>query len=300
MARFAPTLPAAFSDVNFHAVVGAALFTFIIISLGAIAMFGRIDSALPFAKLEIPSLADSALVQAKLRPEDTNPQAPIISMSEYETEPSLNGVSDPSDKTSAQPPPVRTQTPTLPVSPHALAAVPFSGLTETGPGGLLPKIGADGQLPAIAYAKPFVREPGKPLVSLVVGGLGMMSKTTLAAIEELPPEVSLSFVPYTPDLQTWVTRARAAGHEVLIELPMEPFGYPDTDPGPYTLLSTASAAENTRRLEWLLSRTTGYFGVTNYMGSKLTSSENALGPVFRGLHKRGLHCLFDGETRGSS
>ena len=127
MARFAPTLPAAFSDVNFHAVVGAALFTFIIISLGAIAMFGRIDSALPFAKLEIPSLADSALVQAKLRPEDTNPQAPIISMSEYETEPSLNGVSDPSDKTSAQPPPVRTQTPTLPVSPHALAAVPFSG-----------------------------------------------------------------------------------------------------------------------------------------------------------------------------
>ena len=33
-----------------------------------------------------------------------------------------------------------------------------------------------------------------------------------------------------------VARAREAGHEVLLEVPMEPFDYPDNDPGPQTLL----------------------------------------------------------------
>lgn len=43
---------------------------------------------------------------------------------------------------------------------------------------------------------------------------------------------------------TWktATRAREAGHEILLQLPMEPFDYPDSDPGPQTLLASAAPA----------------------------------------------------------
>ena len=101
-------------------------------------------------------------------------------------------------------------------------------------------IAPDGRVPAQAYARPF-RPNGKPRVSLIVGGLGLNAVTTRAAIERLPPEVTLSFVPYAENLQGWIDQARAQGHEVMLEMPMEPTGYPDNDPGPYTLLADGGA-----------------------------------------------------------
>ena len=124
-------------------------------------------------------------------------------------------------------------------------------------------IGPDGRRPSTAYARSFEAEPGTPVIAVIVGGLGVSESLTEAAIESLPPEITLSFVPYARDLQAWMNRARAAGHEVMIELPMEPFDYPNNDPGPHTLLADASETENMRRLHWLLSRASGYFGVTN-------------------------------------
>jgi len=121
-----------------------------------------------------------------------------------------------------------------------------------------------------------------------------------AAIDALPPEITLSFVPYARDLQSWMDRARAAGHEVMIELPMEPFDYPNNDPGPHTLLSDASEAENRRRLHWLLSRSVGYFGVTNYLGARLAGAEPALGHIYEELDRRGLAIFHDGAGRPGS
>ena len=185
-------------------------------------------------------------------------------------------------------------------NPEALAAAPIAGLTEPGPGGLLPVIGEDGTRPSRAYARPFHGDPAAPTVAVVVGGMGLNRTVTEAAINDLPPEVALSFAPYTENLQAWIDRARAAGHEVLIEAPMEPFDYPNNDPGPHTLLADGSAEENGRRLAWLLSRTTGYFGVTNYLGARFSSSQDALRQVFGTLEQRGVAFLHDGAGRRST
>ncbi|PNA58296.1 hypothetical protein C1Y19_35055, partial [Pseudomonas sp. MPR-LB3] len=84
------------------------------------------------------------------------------------------------------------------------------------------------------------------------------------------------FVPYADGLQGWVDLARANGHEVVLELPMEPLDYPANDPGKYTLMTNAAPAETVRRLEWLLARTTGYFATTNYMGGRFVTSDSAM------------------------
>jgi polysaccharide deacetylase 2 family uncharacterized protein YibQ len=188
--------------------------------------------------------------------------------------------------------------PTADHTADPLPPAPLAGLTAPGPGGsLLPIIASDGRSPYQAYARPF-RANGKPKIALVIGGLGLNAKSTREAIEQLPADVTLSFVPYAEGLQGWIDLARANGHEVLLEAPMEPNDYPDNDPGPYTLMAADKPAETLTRLDWLLSRATGYFGVTNYLGSKFVTADAAMAAFSGGLRKRGLAFIDDGSAAG--
>lgn len=184
------------------------------------------------------------------------------------------------------------------VAARPLPAAPITGLHQPGPDGPLPRIAPDGRVPAQAYARPF-QSNGKPRVALIVGGLGLNPTTTRAAIERLPAEVTLSFVPYAEGLQGWIDLARAQGHEVMIEIPMEPTGYPANDPGPYTLLASSEPAEIEARLNWLLSRATGYFGVTNYLGDRFLTSEAGMTAFTGVLRQRGVAFLDDGSMSRS-
>ena len=96
-----------------------------------------------------------------------------------------------------------------------------------------------------------------------------------------------------------MAQARGAGHEVLLQIPLEPFNYPTTDPGPHTLTVDASASENLDRLHWLLGRMTNYVGVVNYMGARFTGEADALSPVIAEIGKRGLLYLDDGSSARS-
>lgn len=176
---------------------------------------------------------------------------------------------------------------------RALPRAPIAGLTEQSPYGPLPIVAENGRRPAEAYARPFASE-GRPIIAIVIGGLGFNARQTTQAIEELPAEVTLSFVPYASGLQGWIDRARAFGHEVLLELPMEPFDPAADDTGPQTLLASASAQQNISRLEQLLSRGTGYFGVTNYQGARFATSAQAAQPVVQALRRRGLVFITSG------
>jgi polysaccharide deacetylase 2 family uncharacterized protein YibQ len=180
------------------------------------------------------------------------------------------------------------------VAASPLPAAPIAGLSQPGPNGPLPTIATDGRVPAQAYARPF-RSNGRPRVALIVGGLGLNAVTTRAAIERLPAEVTLSFVPYAEGLQGWIDLARAQGHEVMLEMPMEPSGYPDNDPGPYTLLASGQAADIQAKMNWLLGRATGYFGVTNYMGDRFAASDTGMTAFMTILRQRGVAFLDDGS-----
>ncbi len=180
------------------------------------------------------------------------------------------------------------------VAASPLPAAPIAGLSQPGPNGPLPTIATDGRVPAQAYARPF-RSNGRPRVAIIVGGLGLNAVTTRAAIERLPPEVTLSFVPYAEGLQGWIDLARAQGHEVMLEMPMEPSGYPDNDPGPHTLLASGQPADIQARMNWLLGRAVGYFGVTNYMGDRFATSDTGMTAFMTILRQRGVAFLDDGS-----
>lgn len=149
-------------------------------------------------------------------------------------------------------------------------------------------------------ARPFSNPEGRPMVALIIGGLGINVTQTRLAIESLPADVTLSFAPDARRLDYWVRMARNDGHEVLIEVPMEAHDYGRMRMHPDTLLASAGGNANITRLNQVLSRASGYFGVINYQGAKFAADPDAIAPVFRTLSERGLAFIDDGSIQTSA
>ncbi len=175
---------------------------------------------------------------------------------------------------------------------------PDKRLIETSKHGPIPKIGADGVRPLDAYASPIPVAAGNTdsMIAIVITGLGVSASGTGDAIAKLPAAVTLGFVPYGSELTRWIARARGTGHEVLLQIPMEPFDYPDNDPGPQTLTANAPKEQNIDRLHFFMSRSQGYVGVANLMGARLTANEDALTAILAETAKRGLLFVDDGSS----
>jgi polysaccharide deacetylase 2 family uncharacterized protein YibQ len=168
--------------------------------------------------------------------------------------------------------------------------------------GAVPKIAADGARPFTLYAHPRKLPADKtnaPRIAIIVGGLGISATGTADALSKLPAPVTLAFAPYGADLDKLAERARVENHEVLLQAPMEPFDYPDNDPGPQTLLTSLTPDQNIDRLHWQMSRFQGYVGIVSYMGARFTASEPSLAPVLRDTAKRGLIYVDDGASSRS-
>jgi polysaccharide deacetylase 2 family uncharacterized protein YibQ len=172
-------------------------------------------------------------------------------------------------------------------------------LAEASHNGPIPRIATDGTRPSEAFAQPvkaIADRPNAPRVAIVVAGLGISAIGTSDALAKLPGPVTLAFAPYGADLDRIAARARESRHELLLQVPMEPFDYPDNDPGPQTLLTSLNAGQNVERLHWLMSRLQGYVGIANYMGGRFTASEAALAPILREAALRGLIYVEDGTS----
>ncbi|MES2906600.1 MAG: divergent polysaccharide deacetylase family protein [Pseudomonadota bacterium] len=198
---------------------------------------------------------------------------------------------------------MQVKTITLPgeAPPPSYIPAPDARVIEKSRYGLLPKIGPDGSRSSKLYAH--VADPEEavvtaklPKIAIIMGGLGLSQSGTADAITKLPPQVTLAFAPYGTFLQKQVDKAREQGHEVMLQIPMEPFDYPSNDPGPQTLLSTLSREQNLDRMHWCFSRFSGYTGVVNYLGAKFTANGAALRPMMQDVRDRGLTFVDDGSS----
>jgi len=179
--------------------------------------------------------------------------------------------------------------PAEPAEAPQQAALPEAGANEPPAGVVLPPV--DESAPWRRNSQAFADSDTRPRIAVVLTGLGLSSAATEAAIKQLPAGVTLSFTPYARRLNEWIALARASGHEVMLDLPMEPTSYPNDDPGPQALLTALSARQNLERLDWTLSRGSGFVGVAAVMGSRFAASTEDLGPVLEELKARGLMYL---------
>ena len=184
-----------------------------------------------------------------------------------------------------------------------LNPAPDKRLIEKTSFGLLPKIGGDGARASEVYARPLLTggkiKAGAPRIALIVGGLGLNPQGTEDAIASLPGAVTLGFAPYGADLEKQAARARDDGHEIILQVPMEPFDYPANDPGPHTLTTGAAPAQLIDNLRWHLGRFTGYTGVSNFLGGKFMADTAAFTAALREISGRGLIFVDDGTSARS-
>lgn len=272
----------------------------------------------PPATAEVPPRPASPDAQPETAPSPPPDEPQAASQTEREETPAAVPLAPPAarDGTASAPTQVEKRPPP-PVPPVAnnglqiarlppinrdapLKPAPDPDLVEETSIGRLPQRASDGRVAWLAYAKPFDRTDKRPRVAIVVNGLGLSAAATESAIQGLPGSVSLAFAPYAPELDTWIRLARAAGHEALLNVPMEPVNYPAYDPGPQTLLTSLNAQGNIDRLLWILSRGAGYVGVVDFMGSRFTASQPHMEPVLAALKERGLLYLDSGSATRSA
>ncbi|MBB2973371.1 divergent polysaccharide deacetylase family protein [Mesorhizobium sp. RMAD-H1] len=203
-------------------------------------------------------------------------------------------------------------TPDMPASPKIIvvndpskagqiprvAHLPDPELIEESSYGPLPMRGPDGRRPLDVYSRGWSGARGAR-VAIVVGGLGLSQTGTQSAIRQLPEEVTLAFAPQGNSLQRWMQAARQSGHEILMQVPLEPFDYPRIDPGRHTLTVEGGPQKNMDDLFWALSRITNYTGIMNYMGARFTADAEALTPIMQEIGRRGLLYLDDGTSARS-
>jgi polysaccharide deacetylase 2 family uncharacterized protein YibQ len=176
-----------------------------------------------------------------------------------------------------------------------VAHLPDKALIEQSEDGPLPIRAADGRRPFDVYARPWSGTRGAR-IALVIGGLGVSQTGTQAALEKLPAEVTLGFASQGNSLGRWMQTARRDGHEIVMQVPLEPFDYPNVNPGKNTLTVDASPEENIEALHRTLSRITNYTGIMNYMGARFSADTAAMAPLMAELGKRGLMYLDDGSS----
>ena len=230
--------------------------------------------------LRDPKVIVAEAPRRKLPAASAEPQTPVTAPAHQVDDPSLNAAIMPA---AAAIPADSAPTETAPVdSAPASAALPEPDLEK-----VEPEVVASSALTGWRkYAVTTALSADKPMIAIVLDDLGIDQKRSRNAIE-LPGPLTLSFIPYGYNLPKLTRLARAAGHELMVHVNMEPLDH-DVDPGPNALLTSLKPEELRRRLTWALSRFEGFTGISNHMGSRFTAWPEGMEIVLRALNEHGF------------
>jgi polysaccharide deacetylase 2 family uncharacterized protein YibQ len=179
-----------------------------------------------------------------------------------------------------------------------LAHLPNPSIIENTPSGRLPIYGQNGQRAFDIYARPWSGARGVR-IAILVGGLGLSQTGSNYAIENLPEDITLGFAGNGNSLQRWMQTARREGHEIILQVPLEPFDYPNNNPGRGTLVTANDPVSNIKSLHDAMGRITNYAGISNFMGGRFLSAPESFEPIMRDIAKRGIMFFDDGSSAQS-
>jgi polysaccharide deacetylase 2 family uncharacterized protein YibQ len=228
---------------------------------------------------------------ATTRPEPVRPTAPRIDLPRIEP-PRIQ------DAAPANPPPAPSPLIAPPPAPRpppptVLAALLPPPVPPVGP----PAPVAPGSPLWQKNALPFAPKTSGPMIAIVIDDMGLDRKRS-ARVVGLPGPLTLAWLPYANDLPHQTKAARAAGHELMVHIPMEPLAN-DVDPGPDAMKVGVGNAELLRRLDHGLKAFDGYIGINNHMGSRFTEDRAGMKLILGELQRRGLMFLDSRTTTHS-
>ena len=128
---------------------------------------------------------------------------------------------------------------------------------------------------------------GAPRIAVIVDDLGSR-RDVFDLVRELGRPVAVGVLPDLP-LSGWIgAEAARVGLEVLLDLPMEPYRYPELDPGPGALTMAMPPRELSQRVEQHLAALPAAIGAKNHMGSRMTEDRARIRAALEPLAARRL------------
>jgi polysaccharide deacetylase 2 family uncharacterized protein YibQ len=135
-------------------------------------------------------------------------------------------------------------------------------------------------------------------VAIIVDELGGR-RDVFDALREIRRPLTVAVQPALPLSGAIARDAARSGMEVLLDLPMEPYRYPELDPGPGALLMSMPPAEIQHMVGSHLATVPPAAGVINRMGSRLTEDRARMRAMLEVLAARRL-VLVDAYTSSQS
>ena len=126
-----------------------------------------------------------------------------------------------------------------------------------------------------------------PRIALIVDDIGY-DRAIVKKFLSLNLPITLSMLPKSPFIKSIVDTARKNHVEIMLHQPMEPFEYPQINPGPGALLTSMTPDELVRQLVQNLEEMPFVSGVNNHMGSKMTANSSQMRQIFSILKQRDL------------
>ena len=133
-------------------------------------------------------------------------------------------------------------------------------------------------------------------LAIVIDDFGYRPQTENQVIR-MPATISVAVLPNAPHAREMATKAHAAGHEVLIHLPMAPISKQPLEKD--TLRPDMSSAEIERIIREAVNKVPYAVGLNNHMGSAMTSSLFGMQKVMQALEQYNLYFL-DSVTIGNT
>ena len=137
-----------------------------------------------------------------------------------------------------------------------------------------------------------------PRIAIIIDDLGY-DRSLAREFIDLDLPLTLSILPFTPYTNSIAQRARAAGREVMLHLPMEPRSYPRLNPGDGVLLVSMDRGTILKVLDRDLGEIPFVAGVNNHMGSRFTENKEKMTVVLSELKRRGLYFVDSKTSRNS-
>jgi polysaccharide deacetylase 2 family uncharacterized protein YibQ len=126
-----------------------------------------------------------------------------------------------------------------------------------------------------------------PAVAFILTGLGLNKDWTEEVLTTLRGNVTIAISPYSHNVEECLIQASKMGYHGIIGLPLEPYDYPNPDPGPLTVLTGSSPEENRRKTKSVLAKAPKSVSVIGEHGSRFTLSEAELEPVLKEIRNYG-------------
>ncbi len=138
----------------------------------------------------------------------------------------------------------------------------------------------------------------RPKIALVIDDLGGERSIAGELLHwDLP--ITFSILPFTSYAKTVSEEAHQRGKEVILHVPMEPHGYPNTRPGEGVLLEEMDEESLRRQLIKDIQAVPHIKGASNHMGSRLMEDPEKVRIIFSELKRRRLYFL-DSRTTPQS